>query len=112
MHDVWVRGAVLGSRSWPGGAGCATEARHQHHHDWVRQIRRCDLEPARAGRRYSRLYVCVADVDAHFRYAQSAGAEITSPPEETDFGSRDYHVRDLEGHPWTFGTYLPDVAAG
>jgi len=58
------------------------------------------------------LYVCVADVDSHFRRAQSAGAEITSPPEDTTFGSRDYHVLDLEGHPWTFGTYLPDVAAG
>ena len=36
-----------------------------------------------------------------------AGAPIASPPQDTDFGSREYHVHDLEGHPWTFGTYLP-----
>jgi uncharacterized glyoxalase superfamily protein PhnB len=55
------------------------------------------------------LYVYVDDLDAHFEHAQSAGAEITSPPKDTDFGFREYHVRDLEGHGWTFGTYHPDV---
>jgi uncharacterized glyoxalase superfamily protein PhnB len=55
------------------------------------------------------LYVYVDDLDAHFQRARSAGAEIMSPPKDTDFGSREYHVRDLEGHPWTFGTYLPDA---
>ena len=55
------------------------------------------------------LYVWVDNVDAHFERARSVGAAITSPPEDTDFGSRDYHVRDPEGHLWTFGTYLPDA---
>jgi uncharacterized glyoxalase superfamily protein PhnB len=55
------------------------------------------------------LCVYVDDLDAHFERARSAGAEITSRPKDTDFGSRAYHVRDLEGHPWTFGTYLPDA---
>ncbi len=54
------------------------------------------------------LYVRVEDVDAHFERARVAGAVITSPPEGTAFGSRDYHCADLEGHPWTFGTYQPD----
>ena len=58
------------------------------------------------------LYVHVDDLDAHFERARSAGAEIASSPEDTDFGSREYHVRDLEGHPWTFGTYLPDAGGG
>lgn len=49
------------------------------------------------------LYVYVDKLDAHFEQARSAGAEITSPPKNTDFGSREYHVRDLEGHLWTFG---------
>lgn len=53
------------------------------------------------------LSVYVEDLDAHFERARAAGAEITSPPRDTDFGSREYHARDLEGHPWTFGTYLP-----
>ena len=54
------------------------------------------------------LSVYVEDLDAHYERARSAGAEIASPPRATDFGSREYHVRDPEGHPWTFGTYLPD----
>ena len=58
------------------------------------------------------LYVYVDDLDAHFERARSAGADITSPIKDTDFGSREYHVRDLEGHFWTFGTYLPDADRG
>jgi uncharacterized glyoxalase superfamily protein PhnB len=58
------------------------------------------------------LCVYVDDPDAHFERARLAGAETTSPPKETDFGSRQYHVRDLEGHPWTFSTYLPDADRG
>lgn len=58
------------------------------------------------------LCVHVEDLDAHFERARSARAEITSPPRDTNFGSREYHVRDLEGHPWTFGTYLPDAGRG
>ena len=58
------------------------------------------------------LCVYVDDPDAHFEQARSAGAQITSPPEDTDFGAREYHVRDVEGHPWTFGTYLPAADPG
>jgi uncharacterized glyoxalase superfamily protein PhnB len=58
------------------------------------------------------LYVYVDDLGAHFERSRSAGAEITSPPKDTDFGSREYHVLDLEGHHWTFGTYLPDADRG
>jgi uncharacterized glyoxalase superfamily protein PhnB len=58
------------------------------------------------------LCVYVDNLDAHFERARSADAEITGPPKATDFGSREYHVRDLEGHPWTFGTYLPDADGG
>ena len=53
------------------------------------------------------LYVHVENVDVHFERARAAGATITSPPADTDFGSRDYHALDLEGHPWAFGTYHP-----
>jgi uncharacterized glyoxalase superfamily protein PhnB len=53
------------------------------------------------------LCVYVEDPDSHFRRAQAAGAQISSPPSDTDFGSRDYHVFDLEGHPWTFGNFRP-----
>ncbi len=55
------------------------------------------------------LAVYVTDLDAHFERARAAGVEITSPPQDTSFGAREYHALDLEGHPWVFGTYLPDV---
>jgi uncharacterized glyoxalase superfamily protein PhnB len=58
------------------------------------------------------LCVHVDDVDAHFERARAAGAEATSPPKDTDFGSREYRVRDLEGHPWTFTAYLPSADRG
>jgi uncharacterized glyoxalase superfamily protein PhnB len=54
--------------------------------------------------------VYVADVDEHFERARAAGAEITSSPQDTGLGFREYHVNDLEGHPWTFGNYHPDGA--
>jgi uncharacterized glyoxalase superfamily protein PhnB len=56
------------------------------------------------------LYVYVPDVDAHFDRARLAGVEITTPPQDTGV-SREYHVRDPEGHIWTFGTYLPNTDA-
>jgi uncharacterized glyoxalase superfamily protein PhnB len=54
------------------------------------------------------LYVYVPDIDEHFETARLAGAEITTPPHDTDFGAREYYVRDPEGHMWTFGSYLPN----
>jgi uncharacterized glyoxalase superfamily protein PhnB len=63
--------------------------------------------PQELGAATQALSVYVDDVDRHFERAQSAGAEITSPPADTDFGSREYHVRDQEGHPWTFSSYRP-----
>lgn len=64
--------------------------------------------PQLAGTSTQALCVFVDDLDAHYQRALAAGAEITSPPANTDFGSHEYHARDLEGHLWTFGTYLPD----
>jgi uncharacterized glyoxalase superfamily protein PhnB len=55
------------------------------------------------------LCVYVEDLDAHFERARAAGAEVVSEPKLTDFGGREYHARDLEGHLWTFTTYLPRV---
>ena len=48
------------------------------------------------------------DPEAHFERARAAGAQILAPPSNSDFGSRGYHVRNLEGHPWTFGTFRPN----
>ena len=55
------------------------------------------------------LAVYVENPDQHFQNAQAAGAKILYPPTDTDFGSREYHALDLEGHLWTFGTYRPSA---
>jgi len=53
------------------------------------------------------IYVAVGDLDAHCERARAAGAEIVREPYDTDYGSRDYSARDLEGNVWSFGTYRP-----
>ena len=58
---------------------------------------------------FEALSVYVPDVDSHYESALRGGAQIAAPPSDTDFGSREYHVRDLEGHLWTFSSYRPDI---
>jgi uncharacterized glyoxalase superfamily protein PhnB len=53
------------------------------------------------------LYLVVPDPDAHHARAAAASAEIVRPLEDTDYGSREYSARDLEGNLWSFGTYDP-----
>jgi uncharacterized glyoxalase superfamily protein PhnB len=36
---------------------------------------------------------------------EAAGAEILMGLHDTDYGSRDFAVRDPEGNRWSFGTY-------
>ncbi|MFI7025877.1 VOC family protein [Micromonospora sp. NPDC049900] len=56
------------------------------------------------------VYVYVGDaVDAHHDRAVAAGAEVVMPLTDTDYGSREYVVRDLEGHLWGFGSYAPKL---
>lgn len=57
------------------------------------------------------LYVAIDDVDAHCERARAAGARIVRGPEDTDYGSREYACRDLEGNVWSFGTYQPAAGA-
>ncbi|BCP53260.1 glyoxalase [Kaistia sp. 32K] len=52
-------------------------------------------------------YVSVRFVDGHHDMAVAAGAKITRPLEDTDYGSRQYGCRDIEGYEWVFGTYDP-----
>jgi uncharacterized glyoxalase superfamily protein PhnB len=50
-------------------------------------------------------YVATDDVDARFERAVGAGAEVIRPLNDTDYGSREFSVRDPEGNVWSFGTY-------
>ena len=53
------------------------------------------------------IYVCVDDIDAHYRRATAAGAEIIQELADTEYGSREYRALDPEGNMWFFGTYQP-----
>ena len=53
------------------------------------------------------VYVYVEDIDAHYECARAAGAEIVRGLQDTEYGSREYSARDLEGNLWSFGTYQP-----
>lgn len=50
-------------------------------------------------------YVACDDPDALCDRAVAAGAVIETAPHDTDYGSRDFSIRDPEGNHWSFGTY-------
>jgi uncharacterized glyoxalase superfamily protein PhnB len=52
----------------------------------------------------------VADADEVYARAIAAGATIIRPIEEKPYGSRDFTVKDPEGHSWSAGTYDPWAA--
>jgi uncharacterized glyoxalase superfamily protein PhnB len=68
------------------------------------------VSPLSVGAATQALCVYVEDLVAHYRRAEAAGAKISAPPKNTDFGSCEYHAKDLEGHLWTFGTYRPSTS--
>lgn len=45
------------------------------------------------------VYCAVEDADRLYAHARDAGADIPLDLSETDYGSRDFTARDLEGHP-------------
>jgi uncharacterized glyoxalase superfamily protein PhnB len=55
------------------------------------------------------IYMVVDDADAHYERAKAEGAEIVSELVDTDYGSRDYSARDIDGNLWSFGTYRPSA---
>jgi uncharacterized glyoxalase superfamily protein PhnB len=58
------------------------------------------LEPGTFG-----CYVVTDEPDALFARATAAGATVLRELNDTDYGSRDFAVRDPEGNHWSFGTY-------
>jgi uncharacterized glyoxalase superfamily protein PhnB len=65
------------------------------------------LEPGTFG-----CYVVTDEPDALFARATAAGATVLRELHETDYGSRDFAVRDPEGNHWSFGTYRGEPTAG
>lgn len=57
-------------------------------------------------------YIIVNDADAVYAKAQTAGGKIVRKIQNTDYGSREFTVKDPEGHSWSVGTYNPWAAQG
>ncbi|MGC1462732.1 MAG: VOC family protein [Terracidiphilus sp.] len=53
------------------------------------------------------IYLVVPDADTAHERAVAAGAPITRPLQDTPYGSREFGVKDPEGHTWVTGTYDP-----
>jgi uncharacterized glyoxalase superfamily protein PhnB len=81
--------------AWPAGGGIMLGSAREpgEDHDWV-------LPPGSFG-----AYVVTDEPDALFARATAAGAEVLTGLHDTDYGSRDFSVRDPEGNHWSFGTY-------
>jgi uncharacterized glyoxalase superfamily protein PhnB len=80
--------------TWPEGGGVMLGSVRDDPDD------RWPVQPGSTG-----CYVVTADPDAVHDRAVAAGAEITDPLHDTDYGSRDFAARDPEGNRWSFGTY-------
>jgi len=70
------------------------------------------VSPQSLGVATQSLCVYVDNPDAHFERAQAAGARVITPPSNSDFGARGYHVCDPEGHSWTFSNFRPNTGQG
>ena len=67
-------------------------------------------EPFRSLPAGGRLVYCALDeVDSLYQRVREAGGDIALEITDTDYGSRDFTVRDPEGNLWAFGTYRPRV---
>lgn len=51
------------------------------------------------------MYAVTDEPDALYARAVAAGAQVVRELNDTDYGSREFAVRDPEGNLWSFGTY-------
>jgi uncharacterized glyoxalase superfamily protein PhnB len=80
--------------SWPLGGGVMLGSVRNDPDD------RWSIQPGTVG-----CYVVLDDPDALFARVSAGGAEIIDELHDTDYGSRDFAIRDPEGNRWSFGTY-------
>ena len=79
--------------SWPRGGGLMIGTHRDNDETWP-------VAPGSAG-----TYVVTDEPDALFERAVKEGAKMVIGPQDTDYGSREFVVRDIEGNRWSFGTY-------
>jgi uncharacterized glyoxalase superfamily protein PhnB len=88
--------------SWPPGGGIMLGS--------VREDTPSDRWPVQPGSLGA--YVVTDDPDGLFARATAAGGEVIAELHDTDYGSRDFAVRDPEGNRWSFGTYRGEPRGG
>ena len=79
--------------AWPPGGGVM-----------LGSVRESSTLPVTEPGRFS-AYVVTDEPDALCARIRAAGGEIIMELVDTDYGSRDFAVRDPEGNHWYFGTY-------
>ncbi|GAB4069365.1 VOC family protein [Ancylobacter sonchi] len=70
------------------------------------------VSPAQAGGVTQGIYVVVDDAEALWVKARTAGARVAINIYDTPYGSREFAVRDPEGHLWSIGTYRAGSSEG
>ncbi|CAJ1500391.1 VOC family protein [[Mycobacterium] kokjensenii] len=78
---------------WPEGSGGIMLGSHKPGNVWSR-------EPGTAGG-----YVVTGDPDALYQRVTRCEADVVRPLADTDYGAREFTVRDPEGNLWSFGDY-------
>jgi uncharacterized glyoxalase superfamily protein PhnB len=68
---------------------------------------RAQKTPSELGGTTQSPYLVVADADAVYDRARTAGAEIVIAIKDEAYGGRGFSCRDPEGHLWHVGTYDP-----
>jgi uncharacterized glyoxalase superfamily protein PhnB len=68
---------------------------------------RAQKTPSELGGTTQSPYLVVADADAVYARARTAGAEIVIAIKDEAYGGRGFSCRDPEGHLWHVGTYDP-----
>jgi uncharacterized glyoxalase superfamily protein PhnB len=81
--------------AWPSGGGVMLGS--------VRPAQQVDSWPQQPGG--AGVYVVCDDPDEIHARAAAAGATVLRAPQDTDYGAREFTVRDPEGNLWSFGTY-------
>ena len=65
--------------------------------------------PSIVPQQYVSVYIA-EDIDAHYRRALAAGAQVAHPPHRHRSDYRAYEALDPEGHRWRFVQWLSGVA--
>ena len=79
--------------NWPEGNGGIMLGSHKPDADWSRQ-------PGTAAG-----YIVTTDPDALYERVLQHKVDVVCPLSDTDYGSREFVVRDPEGNLWSFGSY-------